>query len=283
MKAAVFSAAMAVSALALPQAAMAQDADKDFVFQTEEEAAQEAAIAQMNDAFAMFGAFFKADPLSQEQEALLPLATQMAEQMVPEGTLATAMDETMRPMITSIMDMAMGNERGNLAVLTGVDLDEVMALDDDAAEELLGIFDPQFALRNERVSAITFEMIATMMEALEPAYREALARAFTTRFEEAEMVQLLGFFETPLGAKFAKEVVQVQYDPQMMGLMEQMGPAMAAALPTMMEQMAALSKEVGDPRSFTQLSTAERDRAAHLFGKSVSELEALQPPEPVVN
>ena len=94
---------------------------------------------------------------------------------------------------------------------------------------------------------------------------------------EAEMVELLTFFETPVGAKFAQQSFLVQYDPQMMAMMESMGPAMAEVFPKMMEEMMAMAAEIPEGRVFSELSAAERSRLAQLLGKGEAELEALSP------
>ena len=104
---------------------------------------------------------------------------------------------------------------------------------------------------------------------------------FSVRFEGSEMEELLVFFETPVGGKFAKESFLVQYDPQMMSMMEAMGPAMGEVFPKMMEQIAQMAEDFPDGRTFPELSAAERQRLSELLGKGESELEALAP-EPEV-
>ena len=116
-----------------------------------------------------------------------------------------------------------------------------------------------------------------MFDALEPSYREAYARALATRFDEAEMRELLAFFGTPTGGRFARQSLLIHYDPQMLGVMEQMGPAMVELLPSMIENVAALEAEFAAVRRFGELSAAERARAARLIGKGEAELDALQP------
>ncbi len=126
-------------------------------------------------------------------------------------------------------------------------------------------------------------MVVTMMgdlfDAIEPAYREGLSRAYATRFEAGEMEELIGFFKTPVGGKFASQSLLVQYDPQMMAMMEQIGPAMGEVMPGMLDEVTEIAAAYPDGRTFGDLGATEKARAARLLGRSEAELEALQPAE----
>lgn len=282
-------------AMALPFSAQAQDAvaeeesvnieadgnvaeeDPTFVFKTEEEEELESFEREMTEAFAIFSEIFKTEPLTPEQEALLPLAKQVSDKIVPEGSMATAMDQMMEPMMELIAAEASGDTHTRLAEVTGMELDELYLLDEVTTEAALAAFDPNFKERNKALGGVIGSMVSQMFEAMEPSYREALSRALTLRFDEGEMNELLGFFATPIGAKFAKESFLVHYDPQMMAVMEQMGPAMVEILPGMMEEFEKIETDIGNVRTFSELSEAERAEVARLLEKSVSELDALVP------
>lgn len=281
----ILAAATGLAALALAAPLAAQEAaevatEEEVIFLTEEEEELQTLEKEMTEAFSLFGTLFKAEPLTPEQEALLPLATQMAGTIMPEGSFGTAMRETIDPMMTMIMGTIDSDPRVRLAEISGVGSGDLEGLSDDAAQEALDIFDPQFAARNERIGKVVTGMIGKLLEAVEPAYREGMARALTRRFTEAEMRELLAFFATPTGGKFAAQSFLVQYDPQLMGVMEAMGPAVVKLIPEMTEELAAIETDLGSGRDFTELSAAERTRAARLIGKSVSELDALVPEVP---
>ncbi|MEE4204740.1 MAG: DUF2059 domain-containing protein [Erythrobacter sp.] len=234
---------------------------------------------EMTESFAIFSEVFKVEPLTPEQEARLPLAGEMAIRIMPEGTFAEVMDDMMAPMMNAVMGVITADPRIRLAQVSGVTPEDLTGLDDAAAQEALDIFDPAFTMRTERMTDITMDMMSKLFGALEPSYREAYARAIATRFEEAEMRELLAFFETPVGGKFARESLRVQYDPQMMVVMEQMGPAMVEVMPSLIEGIAGLEAEFASERRYGELSAAERARAARLIGKAEAELDALQPSE----
>lgn len=235
---------------------------------------------EMTESFAMFSDLFAVEPLTPDQQARLPLAGKMAIEIMPEGTFGAVMEQSMGPMMGAIMGAVTADPRIRLAEVSGVDARDLAALEDEAAQEALDIYDPNFSERTERMTGIIVDMMGRLFDAIEPSYRDALARALATRFEEAEMRELLAFFDTPTGAKFARESLLVQYDPQMLGVMEQMGPAMVEIMPSMIESIAALEAEVESERRFGELSAAERARAARLIGKAEAELDALQPVDP---
>lgn len=281
MKTAVFSAASGL-ALALSAPAFAQDQpdgiEEDvFVYQTVEEEAAEELQREINDAFAIFGEMFAADPLTEEQQVRLPLASKMTDQVFPEGSFALVMEQSMEPMMNVMMGAATNDPRTELSSLSGIPVDDLAGIDDAAAQAALDVFDPQYAARNDRMSEIVIDMMRDLFDAIEPAYREALSRAFAIRFETGEIEELLVFFETPVGGKFAKESILVQYDPQMLGMMEAMGPAMGEMLPGLMERIAHMAEEFPAGRTFPDLSADDKRKLSQLLGKGEAELEALAP------
>ncbi|MEO0462375.1 MAG: DUF2059 domain-containing protein [Pseudomonadota bacterium] len=255
------------------------EGQEDFEFLSPEEEALAEFEKELTESFELFGELFKPEPLTAEQEALLPLAEQMTDTILPEGSLSLVMRDSMAPLTETMLGAIAENPKIRLTALTGVQADALEDISEDKAQEALDIFDPQFAERTEKMGEIIIDMVSQMFSAMEPAYREAYARSLAARFDEAEMTELLAFFDTPLGAKFAYESFAVQYDPQMLGVMEQMGPAMVEVLPGMVAKFEDFEAQFAKERRFGELSQTERERAAALLGKSVPELEALQPDE----
>ncbi len=258
-------------------AAAADPAAEELVFLSEEEEELQALEQEITDAFSLVGEAFKVDPLTAEQQARVPLAMEMANAIMPEGSFGVAVNDTIEPIMAMLGDAEMSDPRVRLAEISGVEPDDLTALTDESAQEALDIFDPSYAERNQRTSDTMVTLIRKLMDAVEPAYRQGMAQALAVRFEEAEMRELLAFFATPVGAKFAQQSFQVQHDPRLLGVMETMGPAFAKMIPEMVDELTTIETELGLARDFTELSTAERSRAARLIGKSVSELEALVP------
>lgn len=277
------SIAIAASlAVLAPVAAAAHDAEPEepaTEFGTPLEEAQAELEKEFDQLGKMFAEIFATEPLTAEQETRLPVAVRMTDYVFPVGSFAVAMEESMEPMMNAMMMRVSDDPALAVSGLTGVPLEELAELDADAIEDALALFDPHHRARNERIGRMVVTMMGEMFAAIEPGYREGLSRAFATRFEASEMEQLITFFQTPVGGKFARQSLLVQYDPQMLTMMEQLGPAMGEVMPGMLEEVAAIAEAYPDGRSFADLGWAERARAARLLGRSEAELEALQPAE----
>ena len=275
----VSSLTLAATPARAQEEAEAADANQDeiFEFQTVEEEEAEALERELSEAFGLFGELFPTEPLTEEQTARLPFARKMANHMLPEGTFGAAMQQIFDPMFVTIVDSITEDTRTELARQTSVPIEDLDELDDQAVEDALNILDPQFAERNERLVEVLLSSFSGVFDAMEPAYRDALAHVLTVRFREAEMIDLLVFFETPLGSKFARESFSVQYDPQMMRAIESMGPAMADLFPAMVEDLERIEEEFLPSRNFTELSSAERGQLSQLLGMGEAELDALAP------
>lgn len=279
-------AAGASAALALSGPVFAQDGkaaeqevteEEIFEFMTEDEEELERVKDELAASFGIFGALFATDPLTPEQEERLPQARAITDVVFPEGTFGTVMNETIAPMMNTMMSLETSDPRTGLSALTGIEYDELTDLDDETAQSALDVLDPQFSQRNDRIGEVVSGMTGDLLNAIEPAYREAMARAYAIRFDEGELDELLMFLATPLGEKFGRESILVQYDPQMMQVMEGMGPALGEMLPGMMEKFAAISEDFPAARTFPELSSAEQGRLAQLLGKGEAELQALAP------
>ena len=256
-----------------------EDGPSEVIFQDEMVEAQEEVAEAVAAEFEMLGDLFKPEPLTAEQEARLPTAERMTDVAFPVGSFRTIMETSIAPMMDVMMGLATLDDATALSEITGMAPEDLAERDETELEEALQVLDPHYDERSEAVGKMTVTLMAQMFDALEPSYRSGLSRAFASRFTQAEMDGLMVFFGTPLGAKYAREAILVQYDPQMMTMMEEMGPAMAEVLPAFMTSMVGLSAQYPDARKFGDLSEAERARVAGLLGRSQQELEALQPVE----
>ena len=275
-------AATAIVSAALHAPAYAQDkteteAAQEPIFASEEDEVSEQIAAELMEEFAMFGELFAADPLTEEQESRLPAAKELARHLMPAGSFADSIQTTMEPMFDMLFEMAIPEKTAQLSRLTGVDFEDTEELQDEQIEEALALLDPHFETRNEKLQQVILSMVGQLFGAMEPAYRKGLSRAFAVRFTEQEMADQLAFFQTPSGASFARQIVEIQYDPQLLTVMEEVGPAFVKIMPSMIEEFKTLEEDYPAARQFGDLATAERSRLAELLGKGVPELDALQP------
>ncbi len=255
----IFAATTALAALALaPQPLAAQ------------EAAPQAPAAMGN----MFGT---AEPLTAEQEARLPAAEQVVARIFPPGTYARMMNDTMKPMMDNIMGSFMDVPMSEIAKLSGLPAEQLPAMGEGSLREVMAILDPAFEERTRLMSGVTMQLVSDMMVEVEPSYRAGLARAYATRFTEAELADMAAYFSTPTGARYAAESMLINTDPQVMSTMNEMVPTMMRLMPEMMAKAKEAEAKLPPRRSFSDLTPAEQTRLAEVLGTSV---EALRESEP---
>lgn len=242
-------------------------------------AAQEVAPAAEGDAIGdvMAGVFGQAEPLSAAQQARMPAAEQVVARIFPPGTYARMMNDTMKPMMDNVMGSFMDVPMSEIAKLSGLTEDQLPPMGEGTLGEVAAILDPAFRARNKLMSDMTMQLVADVMEEIEPSYRAGLARAYAARFTEAELADLAAYFVTPIGAKYAGESMLINTDPQVMATMNEMVPAMMRLMPELMAKANEARAKLPPPRTFSDLSPGEQTRLAELFGVTVETLQANEP------
>ena len=252
--------ALASGALALSQPGLAQEPPS--------EAEQSAKVMEM------LSKMFVAEPLTDEQNARLPAASEAVARMMPEGFYGEMMSGMMDRIIGPMFD-ALGTEmiEGQIKKQVGLYSWELPELDETQLEEISKILDP---VADERMELITTGMIDGMMGMfvkLEPAMREGVSRAYAVRFSSAELADINAFFATSTGGKYASESMLLMADPQVMSGMMQAMPAIMEDMPALMESLKEQEAKLPKPNGHDDLTPAERSRLAKLLGLSASELE----------
>ncbi len=261
----------ALSALALTTATPALAQEQDSAADTE--------LQQELDAMgALFGDMFgSADPLTSEQEARVPAAQAVVLQLFPEGTYAKMMDETLAPMMDSLMGTIAGSPAIQLMALTGLAPSELTLVDEANLAQAGELLDPNASVRNAEIASVTMSLISDVVVKIEPSYRAGLARAYAVRFSEEELTDLNAYFATPVGQKYASESFLIFADPQVMASMNEMMPAVMKAMPDMMGNVGQIAEKYPKGRSFSDLNAEEQDTLAALLGVSLEDLAAREP------
>ena len=227
---------------------------------------------------AMFGNMFgEAQPISAEEEARMPSAEAVVGKIFPEGTYAKMMNDTMKPMMDGMMGSFMDLPINEIAKLTGLYGEELPEMGEGPVNEIMAILDPAFEDRTKMIADVTIQLVTDTMTQIEPGYRAGLARAYAVRFTQEELADLNAYFSTPTGAKYAGESMLIYTDPQVMASMNEMMPAMMSMMPTMMEEIAKASEEFPEPRTFSDLSDAEKAELAQLLGTTQEALAEKEP------
>lgn len=249
-----------VGALALCMAAPAAAQDEDM---------SQAEMAEFGE---MMGGLFQAEPLTEEQEALLPLAEDVVAKLLPDGFYAEIMEDMMGSTMRPFLSMFSGP---SFVVMSSVSLDNGLPeLSEVEMAELAGVLDPEYATRGDAIVAAMTDGMGDMLAVMEGPMREGMAKYYVTRFTGPQLGEINAFFETPTGALFARESMAMAADPQFMS-------SIMGSMPEMMDQMGDFEtrmegamENIPDAKTFDALTADERTRAAALLGISVPELRA---------
>lgn len=224
--------------------------------------------AERDAVAAMMGELFKAEPLTAEQEARLPLARQVVTAMTPEGFYAemmdTMMESTLEPMFALVGDHAAAEEA--LERQVGLSADDQPKLSEEERTQLLALLDPAAKDRAAAVQASITGLIADISRQIEGPFRNGLSKAFAVRFDDGELRDVQRFFATPSGASFARQSLALYADPQVMSASMSIMPKLLESAPRMAAQMQQAVANLPKQRRYADLSPAERQRLAQLLG-----------------
>lgn len=245
-------ATLAAAVLALsPFAALAQD--------------KPAPAADATGMEALSGLLTPPPPLTQEQQARLPLAISLAEKVVPPGSLGSMMDG----MLGGLLGPMLGDDEPSArAVISrrvgGLYEDRDMTKAD--ASRIADLLDPAWRERETRTQAFT-------QQAIEPVVRQAVAELYAVHFSDAQLADIDAFFSTPSGAAYASQSYRMASDPRLTATMMTM-------MPQAMEQMGAIEAELDaamadlpPQRNYADLSDNQKKLLAQWLGLAVQDLE----------
>jgi hypothetical protein len=227
---------------------------------------------EMDDIVSVMQQAFAAPPLTPEEEARLPAASEAVASVMPDGIYARMMKDVMGGMFGALADeldtMPSNEIAGKLNVLP----EQVEEYDKAVRKEITDLIDPAFSQRGKLSMEAMTASLTNVMAEMEPDVRSGLARAYAQRFTAEQLADINAFFATPTGAVYASESMLVFTDPQAMaGSMEAL-PKVMDAMPTMIASMAEATAELPLERGFADLSEGERARLAELTGLSMEEL-----------
>lgn len=267
----VYLAGMALAAsvaAAAPALAHAQTAETAASTTNSDDAQKRDAIA------AMMGELFKAEPLSGEQQARLPLARQVVTAMTPEGFYADMMNDMMgsmlEPMLGLVGDHAAAEEA--LERQVGLSPDDQPDLSDAQRAEVLTLLDPAAKERAAAVMAGMTKLFVDISRQIEAPFRDGLSKAFAVRFTDAELRDVERFFATPSGASFARQSLALYADPQVMSASMSIVPQLLETAPQMVAEMEQATAKLPKQRGYADLSAAERQKLARLLGMNETKL-----------
>ncbi len=225
----------------------------------------------------MFG---EAEPLTAEQEERLPLAVVVANQLMPDGTMARMMSESFGPLMGDLTGDVSTTPALQLAMLLGLGPLDLTEVEDKNLEEALALLDPDGETRQGAINDAFLTLLTEVVDETEPSYRAGLARAYAIRFTQEELLELSRFFATETGAKYAADSYVIYSDPQVISSMNEMVPAVMQRMPQLMETITEVNEKYDTTRSFSELTDDEQSRLAELLGVSREELAGNEPFQP---
>lgn len=204
--------------------------------------------------------------------ARVAAAQAVVDQLFPSGTYARIMNGTMDTIMKSAMASVGDLPLKDLAGIGGVPEEQLKQMGDGKLKEMLAILDPAFDQRMEATMRAMMPELTRLMTQFEPGIREGLTMAYARRFTPDQLTEMGRFFSTPTGALYASESMVIFMDPEVMNRMMAMMPEMAKQMPAVMGTVEQAISSLPKPRTFEDLTKAERTRLASLLGISEAEL-----------
>lgn len=264
--------AAGLAALTLASAPLAAQASDEQV-----DLAADATVAEddeMQQTMAMLGSMFPVEPLTAEQNVRLPQARRIIDRMIPEGALGEMMGSMFDKMLGPIMAAADAPAARVVAEGIGAGA-ETLDLSPEQAAEVAALFDPVYAERHERESALLPGLMRDMMTVMEPTMRKAMSELYAINFSQRELDDIEAFFQTESGTSYARKSFTMSSDPRIISATMEAMPQMMGAFASMEEKIAQASADLPAKRSFADLSAAEQARVAELTGYSADAIEAM--------
>lgn len=198
--------------------------------------------------------------------ALLAKARPVAAIILPDGTMARMMGPMMQKIMGPMMDSFTQMPVRELLKAGGMDSVEAHKLNPATINEIMAIMHPNFRQRMDIMMNSMMPAIGQFMGRFEPDMCEGMAEAFASRYDAAELDQINAFMKTPVGAKFGSGFMELATDPHYIGKVQTIMPAMMQAMPEIMKKSTAQMEALPKPRTYNDLTPAERKRLEALIG-----------------
>lgn len=222
---------------------------------------------------AMAGMLAPPPPLTAEEQARLPLATALADKVVPPGSLGSMMDGMMGGLFGAIMG-GEGEPSPHSVINRRVSTYAIGTdLSDAQATRIADLLDPAWRERETRTRAFTEQAMGRMMQAIEPVVRQAIAELYAIHFTEAQLADIDAFFATPSGAAYASQSYRMASDPRLTATMMQMMPQAMEQMVSLQVDMDAALADLPPQRGYADLTSNQRKLLAQWLGITAEDLE----------
>lgn len=184
------------------------------------EAAAEEAKAkmqkEMDEVIALVEKMFDTKSLPPIDPARLTIAEQTTAALIPAGSIEKMLDTMYGRMFRTLMGEFSGQSDVMLSIKTGVESEQIAALDDATKAQIADLFDPHRKEREDQIERIAMPLIREALADMEPPMRAGLAKAYARKFTGAQLADVNTFLATPTGQLYASEWMALQADPEVM-------------------------------------------------------------------
>ncbi len=187
-------------------------------FDSEAAAAEAKAKMQkeMDEVIALVEKMFDTKSLPPIDPARLAIAEQTTAALIPAGSIEKMLDNMYGRMFRTLMGEFSGQSDLMLSIKTGVESEQIAALDDATKAQIADLFDPHREEREEQITRVVLPLIREALADMEPPMRAGLAKAYARKFTGAELADVNAFLATPTGQLYASEWMALQADPEVM-------------------------------------------------------------------
>lgn len=228
---------------------------------------------EIDDAIKMIEKIFGVDQLPAVPPAQLALAQQTTTALVPTGSLAKMLDNMYGKLFQGLMGEMGGMSDMMLSIKTGVDSEQIAALDAKSKTAIADLLDPYRQQREDQVMKVIKPLITEVLGDIEGPMRNGMAYAYARKFSAAQLTDLNSFFATPTGKAYTSEWMALQADPEVMLAMVKAVPPLIGKYMDRAPEIEKDMKDLPKEKQFGDLSDAELAKLAKLMKVDVKVLK----------
>jgi len=206
---------------------------------------------EMDEAIALIEKMFDTSDLPPIDPARLTLAERTTAALIPNGSIEKMVDNLYGKMFKTFMGEFGGQSDLLLSIKTGVETEQIAALDEATKGQIADMFDPHRKEREEQITKVIKPLISEALADMEPPMRDGLAKAYARKFTGAQLTDLNSFLATPTGKLYAGEWMALQADPEVMVAVIKAVPPLVTKF---IERAPAIEKDLKELPKEKQLS-----------------------------
>jgi hypothetical protein len=228
---------------------------------------------EMDEAIALVEKMFDTKSLPPIEPARLALGQKTMSALIPAGSLEKMVDNLYGKIFKTLMGEVGGQSDLMISIQTGVDNEQVAALDDTTKGKIADMFDPYRKEREDQINKVFKPLISEALTDIEAPMRDGMAKAYARKFSAAQLNDLNAFLATPTGSIYASEWMALQADPEVMVTVMKALPPMIGKFMDRGPEIEKDMKELPKERQLSDFSDKELASLAKLMKVKVKVLK----------